>query len=82
MTSNMIGWIASAHENTHRGEPIHARRARARSSFAAALAELQAVVDQMACAGASRRELAHTPAFRQGVARARAFRGELAVIRA
>jgi hypothetical protein len=80
MTSNMIRWTESS-DNNHRGEDVDTRRERARSSFAGGLAELQRVVDQLVAAGASRAEIACTPAFRSSVMRTRAFRGELAAAR-
>jgi hypothetical protein len=80
MTSNMINWTPSRH-NAHRGETLEARRARARQSLAGTLSDLQRLVNRLVADGADRREIARTPAFRCGVARARAFNGERLITR-
>lgn len=78
MTSHMINWTAT-HEHAARSRecPI-TRTDRAREALAAARTEAQQLVDQLLAAGASTAEIARTPAFRAGIARARSCRVELA----
>jgi hypothetical protein len=79
MTSNMTNWNESTHHNGVRLECPKARQTNALSGFGRVRSELQHLVDQAVAAGADRRELANTPAFRTGVARLLAHGRELSL---
>jgi hypothetical protein len=78
MTSHMNNWTASFEHAARTRECPITRLERAREALAGARAETQELFDQLIATGASKADIARTPAFRARIARMRSCRVELA----